>query len=48
MKAETGIKTSRDYAKKLRELADFLDGVPEFALPSYSGIHYAENGLENP
>ena len=47
--AETsaGIKTTRDYAKALRELADFLDSRPEFTLPYYSYLHYRERGIEN-
>ena len=40
------IKTSRDYAKKLRELADFLDNRPEFPLPDYSDLHYRSRGIE--
>jgi len=39
--------TSHDYAKQLRILADALEAAPEFTLPSYSDVHYAESGLEN-
>lgn len=39
--------TSREYANRLRVIADVLEASPEFTLPNYSDSHYKDHGIDN-